>query len=31
LSQEFQAEATAFAEGHFDQAHAAANKAINDN
>jgi Phasin protein len=31
LSQEFHAEATAFAEGHFDQAHAAANKAIQDN
>ncbi len=31
LSQEFQAEATAFAEGHFDQAHSAANKAIHDN
>ena len=31
LGQQFQAEATAFAEGHFDQAHAAANKAINDN
>ncbi len=31
LGQEFQAEATAFAEGHFDQAHAAANKAIQDN
>lgn len=30
LSQEFQAEVTAFAEGHFDHAHAAANKAIND-
>jgi hypothetical protein len=30
LSQEFQAEAAAFAEGHFDQAHAAANKALND-
>jgi hypothetical protein len=31
LGQEFQAEAAAFAEGHFDQAHAAANKAINEN
>jgi tetratricopeptide (TPR) repeat protein len=31
LGQEFQAEATAFAEGHFDQAHAAANKALTDN
>ncbi len=31
LGQEFQAEATAFAEGHFDQAHTAANKAIQDN
>lgn len=31
LGQEFQAEAAAFAEGHFDQAHAATNKAINEN
>ena len=31
LSQAFQAEAAAFAEDHFDQVHAAANKAINDN
>lgn len=31
LGQEFQAEAAAYAEGHFDQAHAAANKAINEN
>lgn len=31
LSQEFQAEAAAFAEDHFDQLHAVANKAINDN
>jgi hypothetical protein len=31
LAQEFQAETTAFAEGHFDQAHAVANKAIHDN
>ena len=31
LGQQFQAEAAAFAEGHFDQAHAAANKAIIDN
>ncbi|MFY8054566.1 MAG: phasin family protein, partial [Limnohabitans sp.] len=31
LSQEFQAETTAFAEAHFDHAHAAANKAFNDN
>lgn len=31
LSQEFQAETTAFAEAHFDHAHAAANKALNDN
>ena len=31
LSQEFQAESAAFAEGHFDQAHAAANKALAEN
>ncbi len=31
LGQQFQAEATAFAEGHFDQAHTAANKAIHEN
>ena len=31
LSQEFQAETTAFAEAHFDQAHSAANKALNEN
>ena len=31
LTQEFQAESAAFAEGHFDHAHAAANKAINEN
>ena len=31
LAQEFQAETTAFAEGHFDQAHAVANKALNEN
>ena len=31
LGQEFQAEAAAYAEGQFDQAHAAANKAINEN
>lgn len=31
LTQEFQAESSAFAEGHFDHAHAAATKAINDN
>jgi hypothetical protein len=31
LSQEFQAEGAAFAEGHFDQAHAAANKALAEN
>jgi hypothetical protein len=31
LSQEFQAETTAFAEAHFDHAHAVANKAFNDN
>ena len=31
LGQEFQAEAAAYAEGHFDHAHAAANKAINEN
>ena len=31
LSQEFQAEGAAFAEGHFDQAHAAANKALVEN
>jgi hypothetical protein len=31
LSQEFQAEAAAYAEGHFDHAHAAANKALNEN
>ncbi|PUE32766.1 hypothetical protein B9Z35_04340 [Limnohabitans sp. Jir61] len=30
LTQEFQAETAAFAEGHFDQAHAAANKAFNE-
>ncbi len=28
LTQEFQAESAAFAEGHFDQAHASANKAL---
>jgi len=31
LSQEFHAEGTAFAEGHLDHAHAAANKALTDN
>ena len=31
LSQEFQAENTAFAEAHFDQAHGAANKALQEN
>ena len=31
LSQEFQAEGAAFAEGHFDHAHAAANKALAEN
>ncbi|MFY8178501.1 MAG: phasin family protein [Limnohabitans sp.] len=31
LSQEFQAETTAFAEAHFDQAHNAATKALHDN
>lgn len=31
LGQEFHAETTAFAEGHFDHAHDAANKAINEN
>jgi hypothetical protein len=31
LTQEFQTESAAFAEGHFDHAHAAANKAIIDN
>ena len=31
LSQEFQAEGAAFAEGHFDQAHSAANKALVEN
>jgi len=31
LSQEFHAEGAAFAEGHFDHAHAAANKALTDN
>jgi DNA anti-recombination protein RmuC len=31
LAQEFQAESTAFAEGHFDHAHATANKALADN
>jgi hypothetical protein len=31
LGQEFQAEAAAYAEGHFDHAHAAANKALNEN
>lgn len=31
LSQEFQAESAAFAEGHFDDAHAAANKALAEN
>ena len=31
LGQEFQAEATAFAEGHFDQAHATANKTLAEN
>ena len=31
LAQEFQAESTAFAEGHFDQAHTVANKAIQEN
>jgi hypothetical protein len=30
LTQEFQAETAAFAEGHFDQAHTAANKAFNE-
>ncbi len=30
LSEEIQAETSAFAEGHFEQAHANANKAIND-
>ena len=30
LTQEFQAESAAFAEGHFDHAHAVANKAINE-
>jgi hypothetical protein len=30
LTQEFQAESTAFAEGHFDHAHHAANQAIHD-
>jgi hypothetical protein len=31
LGQEFQAEAAAYAEGHFDHAHAAANKALSEN
>ena len=31
LSQEFQSESAAFAEGHFDHAHAAANKALAEN
>ena len=31
LTQEFQAESAAFAEGHFDHAHEAANKALHDN
>ena len=31
LSQEFQAETTAFAEAHFDHAHSAANKALQEN
>jgi hypothetical protein len=31
LAQQFQTETTAFAEGHFDQAHAAANQALHDN
>jgi hypothetical protein len=31
LTQEFQNESAAFAEGHFDHAHAVANKAINEN
>ncbi len=31
LTQEFQAESAAFAEGHFDQAHTAANKALQEN
>jgi hypothetical protein len=31
LTQAFQAESAAFAEGHFDHAHAAANQAIHDN
>ena len=31
LSQDFQAEGAAFAEGHFDHAHAAANKALAEN
>jgi hypothetical protein len=30
LTQEFQAESAAFAEGHFDHAHASANKALNE-
>jgi hypothetical protein len=30
LAQEFQAESASFAEGHFDHAHASANKALND-
>ena len=31
LSQEFQAETTAFAEAHFDHAHSAANRALSEN
>lgn len=31
LGQQFQTEAAAYAEGHFDQAHTAANKAIHEN